>query len=276
VPELLSSQSLNRYTYVLNNPMSRVDPTGKWSLDIGVGIGTLSFSNSSWVSFDFNPSLGIGFSTGTYGGGYGFNALLDYGSGLDVALFAGDSILRFGVSPGGPYAAGNGWSLGNAPPATTSGRAAALQEVGGRLGFESLPSVGGESWKLTFDPDLRSARGETTLNDLAITVGPYAMMGRSEDLAYTVRHEFSHARSESRDDWESFVNGLMDRHGVLEVEGQRVGKAISELRAYRGDLERARELGISWSARRNSQIQFDRYRNALNLASPGLADDALR
>jgi RHS repeat-associated protein len=80
IVDLTSPQSLNRYGYVLNDPLDLVDSTGYWSAEIGLGIGSLSYSSSEGLDFDWGPSVGIGYSTGDYGvgSGSGFSAYASY------------------------------------------------------------------------------------------------------------------------------------------------------------------------------------------------------
>jgi RHS repeat-associated protein len=275
VPNAYASQSLNRYSYVENNPLGRIDPSGNWSLDFGLGIGTLSFSDAAWIDFTFGPALGVGLTSGTYGDGYGFNFMADRG-GLDVGIFAADSFLRLGMSSRGAYAVSNGWSAGNAPPADHLGREFVLRDYSVREGLYELPKAGGDPWGVAYNASLSDARATTSYQKATVEVGPWAMAGRTEDLAFTIGHEFAHVRDISPEGWQEFLNELTNRRGVESISGRELGEHILELRAYHGDRERSRQYGASWSAARNSQIYYGRHRIALETASPGLADEALR
>ena len=71
VPEPGNPQALNRYTYVRNNPLRYVDPTGYWTFGLGVGFTAglgLGVSGSVLVVFDNKGNVGLILSGG--GGGY--------------------------------------------------------------------------------------------------------------------------------------------------------------------------------------------------------------
>jgi RHS repeat-associated protein len=78
-------QQLNRYAYALGSPLLRIDPTGHFSISVGIGVGTVSFDSTqpldSMFDFDFGPSLGFGISTGSLANdtGFRFSAFAGYG-----------------------------------------------------------------------------------------------------------------------------------------------------------------------------------------------------
>jgi RHS repeat-associated protein len=105
VPGAYDSQALNRYAYVRNNPLGRIDPSGNWDLDFGGMIG-------EWVGGFFGT---IGEGLGRIGGGLvsglipGPGEVADAGilldpreSSFDRWLAAGSlglSVLTLGLSP---------------------------------------------------------------------------------------------------------------------------------------------------------------------------------
>jgi len=56
VPDLLDPQSLNRYSYVYNNPLRYTDPTGHcpWCIWIAIGVGVTAGSVSSGIQSDWD------------------------------------------------------------------------------------------------------------------------------------------------------------------------------------------------------------------------------
>jgi len=64
-------QNLNRFTYVSNNPLTYIDPSGYWTFGIGLG-GTIGLgqglSGSIMIVFDDNGNIGLALSGG--GGAY--------------------------------------------------------------------------------------------------------------------------------------------------------------------------------------------------------------
>jgi RHS repeat-associated protein len=91
VPNVLNPQAFNRYSYVVNNPLKYVDPSGHWTFCIG-----LSFTvNILFASFEY--SYGVAFD--------GRRNVVQYrsvggGAGLDVVQQQRQVSAAFGVSFG--------------------------------------------------------------------------------------------------------------------------------------------------------------------------------
>ena len=66
VPDPADPQSFNRYSYVRNSPLARVDPTGNW--DVGFGSWTFDFGSAVASTFSF---LGGLFGGQTFGSSQG-------------------------------------------------------------------------------------------------------------------------------------------------------------------------------------------------------------
>jgi RHS repeat-associated protein len=263
VPGAFDSQALNRYAYVRNNPLGRIDPGGSWSLDFGLGLGTLSFSDTGWIDFEPGFNLGLGFTTQTYGQGFGFSLFGGRG-GVELSFFGSDNDFRFGVSGAGPYATTPFGSAGAGLPAAREARDRALQGAVGReiarAGLGSLPPLEGRSWSVLYDPHYTQNKAETFRQSTEVVVGPYAYSGPSADLDSTVGHEFSHVFDQVSDEFYSRVNNMLTARGSND---ERALSHASELRAYRYELDTAGTRSASWRARRNAAYHFDEHYDAL-------------
>jgi hypothetical protein len=278
VPGAYDSQALNRYAYVRNNPLGRIDPSGNWSLDVGLGIGTLSFSDTDWVDFTPGFNLGVGFTTQTYGSGFGFS-LFGGGSGAELSAFGFDQDFRFGVAREGAYSTTPFGSLGAGLPTSPGARNMALaQSVNRELGrarISSLPQLDGRSWQVAYDQSYSAAKAETFSRRTAVVVGPYAFSGPTADLDDTVGHEFSHVFDYSSDSFFDRVVRLEEARGSSGAGGSDLASDASELRAYANSMSFAAKRGASWRAQRNAEYHFDRYERALETLGAGTAKEVL-
>jgi RHS repeat-associated protein len=158
VPNPSNPQTLNRYAYVENNPLMRIDPTGRFSIGFGVGFGTVSYSSDSGsgIDWDWGPSLGFEVSSGSYGNGWGFSAMTgwDNGFSLDLSGWADSNYVGVGYGFGQAYAATQFGSFGGA---MVLGQRALRAEValGHSLGAFDLSAVAGISGRLTVNKALR-------------------------------------------------------------------------------------------------------------------------
>jgi hypothetical protein len=105
VPGLFDPQALNRYSYVLNDPLNRIDPGGNASIEIGLGFGTVGYDSErpgSGFSGDWGASLGASLEVG----GLEISAMAGFSSGevsvdFSVSVFAGT--LGVGYDEGTPW-----------------------------------------------------------------------------------------------------------------------------------------------------------------------------
>ncbi len=127
VPEPTNPQALNRYTYVLNNPLRYIDPTGHWGVyeiisaiiiavvawavdesggNVSVGGGTSVNSSGNTNYFSWNPSTGETYQvtpSSSVGGGSGYTTSLD--------LCASSVCAGGGSNYNSPYSSGYGGDL---------------------------------------------------------------------------------------------------------------------------------------------------------------------
>jgi len=114
VPSPSNPQSLNRYSYVMNNPMRYTDPSGHW----GISIGAFCYAGAQ-ANYDFTKGrgsigVGVGFSANasiysgnvSIGGGSGWNVQYGYDSFAHSEYVSGSygaNIGNFGVGVSGTY-----------------------------------------------------------------------------------------------------------------------------------------------------------------------------
>lgn len=109
-------QNLNRYSYVLNNPLSYTDPSGfffksigkffkkHWKTIAAVGVGVLTGGLGAWAAIGFQgtfaAALGTAVSGASFAAAVGAGAGFGFGSSFSGTLLAGGSIgdaLRSGL-----------------------------------------------------------------------------------------------------------------------------------------------------------------------------------
>ncbi len=184
-------QNLNRYSYVLNNPLKYSDPSGEWifaaiGFIVGAYIGS-SIANNDWNPFDGGWTLGNTIVGGVLGGLAG-----SLGAGL---LFESGGLLS-----GGALNINLGFNFQNTVSAfanfTVGNGSAALEYLGystiaggGLLLGKSGSNPVQEDYEARLDMDLYS---EISYNDGAHAIGftlaaayPFGEIGRGISIGYT-------------------------------------------------------------------------------------------
>ena len=91
VPNPVNPQSFNRYSYVFNNPLKNVDPTGHITIAIGIygqaGLGG-QVEGSAWLVFDDKGNWGYMYSPG-FGSFLGMQA----NAGVSIQITSADTIM---------------------------------------------------------------------------------------------------------------------------------------------------------------------------------------
>jgi RHS repeat-associated protein len=179
VPEPLDPQSLNRYSYVVNNPIGRIDPSGNVSFDAGLGFGTWSYSTGFGFDWDWGWALGGSFSTGSYGNGFGFAGMLgwdDGGLASDFSAWASSNYFGFGRSAGESYLASQFGNLGGD---------AAL----GRRGLQAEHGLGGQLG--IYDEHRDGGALSRVFESESITSGDYAVFAERLERSIAVSPDLS-------------------------------------------------------------------------------------
>ena len=222
VPDPKNPQTFNRYAYVQNNPISRVDPSGRVSLDLGVGFGTLSYSSDIGFGFDWGPSLGASFSTGSYGNGWGFSAMAgwDKGSGgfsADFSGWFGSNYFGAGYGYGQAYVATQFGSYGGA---LVIGQRALQAEAAldQHLGLVNPTVASGLSSRLVVNPRLGSNDEHASYNgklggDIGLNESSYSRLGFGK-LRAALGHEIFHLVDDTiADQLDEVLYGMDDELG---------------------------------------------------------------
>jgi len=151
-------QALNRYSYVLNNPMKYTDPTGHWVFTIGFSIriaGYVSFSYSAGVVLASDGSSGIYESKGH---GPAFGA----GGGIGVADSIYPELTNAKDIEGAGQQVGLDHDIGGADLLTDpSGK---ITGYSGSAGFGFLEDIHGEKTFTTVKVIDKAPTGPITAN----------------------------------------------------------------------------------------------------------------
>jgi hypothetical protein len=253
-----NSQSLNRYSYVLNNPLSYTDPSGffsigkffkKWGRLIVAAVVTYFTAGaaSGWAA-------GWGFAAGTAG-----NAAI---AGA-IAGAAGGAILTgtvkgafFGALTGAAFGAigATGWSSGSKTIASGTAGGITSELQGGKFGHGFL-SAGAGFWTSlkfggppSFGKFLAAATAGGTLSELtggkfangAITAGlAYAMASGSRSSGEEGEWIFPKGRSTNINDYDKVrTNGILgDRDAfVLKVNLTRTPGYFNSSNGFFSDV----------------------------------------
>jgi RHS repeat-associated protein len=152
VPDLWNLQSFNRYSYVLNNPLKYIDPTGHFNLGTfltGVGLavaGVLILAVSAVAAIVAPVTAALGITTGQLGWGLLASGIL----GIAASFKMGSDGFQMSVGVGGD---GSGWSGTTGSTTTIPGGGGASS---GGDGADGGALWGGEV-STTYDGGYRSA-----------------------------------------------------------------------------------------------------------------------
>jgi hypothetical protein len=265
VPEPFDPQSLNRYSYVMNNPTNRIDPSGNWSFDLGLGFGLLSYSTGIGFDWDWGWALGASASTGSYGIGYGFSGLLGWDSGgfaSDFSAWADSTYFGFGRSSGESYMTS---PFGSSGGDTALGQRALRAEVGlaGLLGTYDKARDATAVSRVASDPNLTGAYAsyEPKLDGTFAVATDFSTLGFGEGRS-VMGHEYWHSVDMSN---ESVQSTLYDLE-VLHPEPITIWNSTFTSSTERGFANTALELratvyesGTSRYRGARSELHADHY-----------------
>jgi RHS repeat-associated protein len=208
----LDPQTLNRYTYVVNNPTNLIDPTGHFSAALFAGLifGALAAGMESNWHWD---AVWKGALTGAAAGFAGWGASTWVGEGIGSAVAGGTAA---GATAGGLSAALNG---GNVLQSIASG--AFFGGIGG-FAFGEIGSAYRNSWTIdrailqgAVGGALAEAQGGSFLNGFELSAGPaVAMMGWQAARDWT---DASSLQGKGRHSWNRW--GELETAGTRECEG---------------------------------------------------------
>ncbi|MEX2208794.1 MAG: RHS repeat-associated core domain-containing protein [Myxococcota bacterium] len=215
VPSPTNPQSLNRYAYVLNNPISRIDPSGNFSLDAVWGgvtsVASSVFSPIGNFASGFGSSLGHSFGGGSQpsGSGWAYGAGASLGGSVGILAGLGVSALSL------PFH-GAGDVLG-ALPFVGGGLAAPFNWAGDRLyGAGEGIALRGDSFSRT---------NWTPLSPFTTDVGAtgFGAVGNVAGITQAVGNTLDAVLSPSLGEFASLAGawftGIVPRHGLASGPG---------------------------------------------------------
>jgi hypothetical protein len=254
VPNPYNPQSLNRYSYCLNNPLSYIDPSGHAYADADEWAAYMAILAQAYSLYQIWPQMGL---IMLHDNLMGFD---QYRTGFEVRAIDRDTMilaqLLAGTQSSGSAAAQAttqtaATATSSNTPATDTERFHATLMINSAIAYYGINTAG---TKITYNPDI-TQEGLCWKNG-RIEIGPSAFLYGFGWLGSTIAHEAE------------VHYHLQAKNGIWASKYDSQGIAMQEVQAYNYELANADRFGLSKELR--NEITYRRNYHLGTLSLPNL------